>query len=149
MRNLGRTEAHQPRVRHVTAQTSAQTANTQTQTDVFSEILVRLDELEKTIDLLVDGVQKMLEKLIELQGQMKMLLPRQQEQQHQQPQQAQQQQTQQQQQQPDRDLSPEDVEKIVAMMKKQRSSNSYRGGYRRYGGYYRGRGYYGRRRYWR
>ena len=126
-----------------------QTQSTQTQTqDVFSEIMARLDELEKTLDLLVDGVQKMLEKMIELQGQVKMLLPQQQEQQQQQPQQAQQQQSQQQQQ-PDRDLSPEDVDKIVQQLRGGKNYGGYKGYGRRYGGYYRGGYYPRRRRYWR
>ena len=138
-------EAHQPRVTHM----STQTQSTQTQTqDVFSEIMARLDELEKTMDLLVDAAQKMLEKLLELQGQLRLLIPHQSQQQQPQQQREQQQQSQQQQQ-PDRDLSPEDVEKIVAMLKRQKSNGGYKGYGRRYGGYYRGGYYPRRRRYWR
>ena len=138
-------EAHQQRV----SKMSAQTKSTQPQTqDVFSEIMARLDEMSETMDKLVSAMEKVLEKLLEFQGQLRLLIPQQQQEQSQHPQQAQQQQTQQQQSN-DADLKPEDVEKIVAMLKRQKSGGGYKGGYRRYGGYYRGgRGYY-RRRYWR
>ena len=104
--------------------------------------------MEETLNKLVDAMEKVLEKLLEFQGQLRLLIPQQQQGQQPQPQQQQEQQ-QRHQNSNDADLKPEDVEKIVEMLKRQKGSSGYKSYGRRYGGYYRGgRGYY-RRRYWR